>query len=870
MASEYSSSGLALHKMTPATISLGLVPNPPSSTPFVPPLRLDWDILFQPLFDELLTPPPSVDHPASEVIAQIPEVVAPEPAASIGLPSSTKVDQDALSPSNSQSTPKTQPPVIPNNVEEDNHNIEVAHMGNDPYFGIPIPEVPFDQSSSSDIIHTIVHPDHQISEHNSKWTKDHPLKNIIGELARPFSARLQLHEQALFCYYDAFLTSVKPNTYKDVLTQSSWIEAMQEELNEFKHLKAWELVPRLDKVMVITLKRIYKVKLDELRGILKNKARLVACGYRQDEGISFKESFVLVARLEAKSIFLVYAAHMSLPNGCKDCVFEWDHAGCQDTRRSTSGSLQTLEKRHINHAGCQDTQHSTSSSMQFLGDRLVRWSSKRQKSTAISSTEAKSKHIDIRYHFIKEHVENRVIELYFVNTEYQLADIFTKSLSRERIEFLMNKLGMRSFMPETLKQLADEANISSKRKLDLSTRINFLGHGPLNDHAKVCDYFASQPVLCIFHKSAQGDAQSWISDLARQTDARLSFNELFDTLIDLSNFIMNRLGIATLTPELLAGPTYQLMRGSCTSLTELEYHSEEVYKVTTNQLDWVNPEGQQYPHNLLQPLPLISDNRGRRVIPFDHFINNNLEYLRGGDFKRLRIQDIEDMLLILEHCHPEASGRSSTRSGKLPEEAQPYEARHVSNRSKAPYGYCKNHKKTGQKRTRERKEHISSVIATKLGTLLMLDSYTSFMYIQSWGRSSYARALIEIRADVELKDTIMVDEYPKNIGSGVAKNLKKPSQAPRVVPVGPKLGFKPAKQVYRPISKRPNSNTSRNKKKDVEPTKEIKRLTIYGKVTIVNDEGKPLEKVDSLGDHDSEDEVELVDNKMASFLASKK
>nr|GFB79070.1 hypothetical protein [Tanacetum cinerariifolium] len=72
------------------------------------------------------------------------------------------------------------------------------------------------------------------------------------------------------------------------------------------------------------------------------------------------------------------------------------------------------------------------------------------------------------------------------------------------------------------------------------------------------------------------------------------------------------------------------MRGSCTSLTELEYHLEEVYKATTDQLDWVNPEGQQYPHNLLQPLPLIPNNRGRRVIPFEHFINNDLEYLRGG------------------------------------------------------------------------------------------------------------------------------------------------------------------------------------------------------------------------------------------------
>nr|GFC43115.1 hypothetical protein [Tanacetum cinerariifolium] len=125
-----------------------------------------------------------------------------------------------------------------------------------------------------------------------------------------------------------------------------------------------------------------------------------------------------------------------------------------------------------------------------------------------------------------------------------------------------------------------------------------------------------------------------ISDLAKQADACSSFNELLDTPIDFSNFIMHRLNVDTLTPDLLAGPTYELMKGSCSSLTELEYHLEEVYKATPDQLDWVNPEGQQYPHNLLQPLPLIPDNRGRRVIPFEHFINNDLEYLRGGASSR--------------------------------------------------------------------------------------------------------------------------------------------------------------------------------------------------------------------------------------------
>nr|GFD19857.1 retrovirus-related Pol polyprotein from transposon TNT 1-94 [Tanacetum cinerariifolium] len=164
-------------------------------------------------------------------------------------------------------------------------------------------------SSSTVSPRQIVQPDHPIPQHTSKWTKDHPLDNIIDQLSILVFTRLQLHEQALFYYYDAFLTSVEPKTYKEALTQFCWIEAMQEELNEFERLEVWELVPRPDKVMVITLKWIYKVKLDELGGILKNKARLVARGYRQEEGIDFEESFAPVARLEAIWIFLAYAAH---------------------------------------------------------------------------------------------------------------------------------------------------------------------------------------------------------------------------------------------------------------------------------------------------------------------------------------------------------------------------------------------------------------------------------------------------------------------------------------------------------------------------------------------------------------------------------
>ncbi|GJY13927.1 retrovirus-related pol polyprotein from transposon TNT 1-94 [Tanacetum coccineum] len=487
-------------------------------------------------------------------------------------------------------------------VEEDNHDLDVTHMNNDPFFGIPIPKND-SKASSSDDIPTVVHTNTPNSEHVNKWTKDHPLDNIIGELERPISTRLQLYEQALFCYYDAFLTSVEPNNYKDALTQACWIEGMQEELNEFECLEVWELVPILDKVMVITLKWIYKVKLDELGGILKNKAPLVAHGYRQEEGIDFEEFFPPVAGLDAIQIFLAYAAHMNmivyqmdvktiLLNGIlREQVFVSQPDGFVDQNnlnhvyklkkalyglkqaprvwcdllskfllsqefskgtisQSPRGifinqskyALESLKKYGMESCDPVDTPMVEKSkldedtqgkvvdptpyrgmvgNLMYLTTRTVNgglWYPKNSsialtayadadhKSDAISSTEAeyialsgccaqvlwmrsqltdyglvfnkipmyydnksaialccnnvqhsRSKYIDIRFHFIKEQVENGLVELYFVNTKYQLADIFTKSLGRERIEFLINKLGMRSFTPETLKQLADEA-----------------------------------------------------------------------------------------------------------------------------------------------------------------------------------------------------------------------------------------------------------------------------------------------------------------------------------------------------------------------------------------------------------------------------
>nr|GEW28295.1 hypothetical protein [Tanacetum cinerariifolium]GEX39365.1 hypothetical protein [Tanacetum cinerariifolium] len=477
------------------------------------------------MFDKLLNPSPSVDHQTAKVIASNADVIPPVQADSTGSPSSTTVDQDAPSPSKSHTTTEIQSSVIPQDVEDDNLDMEIAHIKNDLLFGAPILEVTSAQSSSTTSPQSIMQPDHPIPHHNSKWTKDHPLQNIISQLSRPVSIWLQLHEQALFCYYDAFLTSIEPKMYKEVLTQSCWIEAMQEELNEFERLEVWELVPRPDKVMVITLKWIYKVKPDELGGILKNKAHLVAQVYQMDVKTAFlndnlreevyvsqPDGFVdqdnlnhvyklkkalyglkqaprawydmlssfllsqdfpkdvddgqnliflgLQISQSPRGIFInqsKYALESLKKYGFESCdlvdtpmveksKLNKDREGKAVDPSHYRGMIGTLlyltasrpdlqfaicmcaryqarpTKKHVyavkrifrylreivnwglwylkdssvaltafadaDHVGCQDTRRSTSGSVQFLGERLISWSSKRQKSAAISSKKA--------------------------------------------------------------------------------------------------------------------------------------------------------------------------------------------------------------------------------------------------------------------------------------------------------------------------------------------------------------------------------------------------------------------------------------------------------------------------------------------------
>ncbi|GJV66383.1 retrovirus-related pol polyprotein from transposon TNT 1-94 [Tanacetum coccineum] len=193
-------------------------------------------------------------NPPPCIDPQVPAVIATEHDVSIGTPSSMTIDQDAPSP------------VISLGVEEADHDIKVAHIDNNPYVDFTILEPSSKESSSQVVIPNHMHSINQPPEHINKWIKDHPIDNVISDPSRLVSTRkANIQDEALLCY---LMLSFLP-------------------LNQ-------------------------RVKLDEQGGLLKNKARLVARGYRQEEGIDFEESFDPVARLKAIRIFIAFATHMNM------------------------------------------------------------------------------------------------------------------------------------------------------------------------------------------------------------------------------------------------------------------------------------------------------------------------------------------------------------------------------------------------------------------------------------------------------------------------------------------------------------------------------------------------------------------------------
>ncbi|GJS93818.1 retrovirus-related pol polyprotein from transposon TNT 1-94 [Tanacetum coccineum] len=260
-------------------ISSGLVANPVPVAPYVPPTNKDLEILFQPMFDEYLEPP------------IVERSVAPAPAVQVlvvsaGTPSSTTIDQDAPSTSHSPSSSEVQPLISHQGVAagptiKDN---PFAHAADDPFVNVFALAPSSKDLSSGDVSLAESNQVIQLHNHLGKWSKDHPMDSV----------------------------NVKPKNFKTAMAEACWFEAMQEEIHEFDRLQVWELVPKPDCVIIIALKLIYKVKLNEYGDGLKNKARLVTKGYRQEEGINFKESFAPVARIEAIRIFITNAASKNM------------------------------------------------------------------------------------------------------------------------------------------------------------------------------------------------------------------------------------------------------------------------------------------------------------------------------------------------------------------------------------------------------------------------------------------------------------------------------------------------------------------------------------------------------------------------------
>nr|GEU42588.1 hypothetical protein [Tanacetum cinerariifolium] len=212
------------------------------------------------MFDEYF------NHPTIDV-SPVPVAAAPKAVDLADSLVSTSIDQDAPS----TSIPSTQ---------EQEHSTNISQGFDESHKTLILRDDPLHESlhedstslgSSSNVRQT-----HTPFEHLGIWTKDHPITNVIGDPSRSVSTRKKLQTDTMWYYFIAFLTSVELKNFKQAMTNPSWIESMQKEIHEFERPQVWELVSCPDKVTLIKLKSIYKVKTDKFGGLLKNKARLVS------------------------------------------------------------------------------------------------------------------------------------------------------------------------------------------------------------------------------------------------------------------------------------------------------------------------------------------------------------------------------------------------------------------------------------------------------------------------------------------------------------------------------------------------------------------------------------------------------------------
>ncbi|GJW65560.1 retrovirus-related pol polyprotein from transposon TNT 1-94 [Tanacetum coccineum] len=506
----------------------GLVPNPVLAAPYVPPTNKELEILFQPMFDEYLEPP------------RVERLVSPTPAVpvlvnSAGTPSSTTIDQDAPSLSHSPSSSALQSPSSQQGVAARSTIIAdnpSAPIDNDPFVNVFAPEPSSEASSSGDIYKVKLDEYGDVLKNKARLVakgyrqaKGIDFEESFAPVARIKAIRIFIANSA-----SKNMTIYQMDVKTSFLNGELKEEVYVSQLEGFVDPDHPTHVYRLKKALY-GLKQAPRAWYDTLsRFLLDNKFSKGAIDptlFTQKTGkhiilVQIYVDDIIFASTDPKACD-IFSNEMS-------SKFQMSMLGQMYQASPTKKNLEALKWvfRYLrgtihwglwypkdtamaltsyadaDHAGCQDTQKSTSESAQFLGDKLVSWSSKNQKSTAISTTEAeyiamsrccalilwmrsqltdysfsfnkiplycdnrstialccnnvqhsRSKHIDIRHHFIRDQVEKGVVELYFVTTDYQLANIFTKALPREWFEFLLMRLGIKSMTPKTLKRLQE-------------------------------------------------------------------------------------------------------------------------------------------------------------------------------------------------------------------------------------------------------------------------------------------------------------------------------------------------------------------------------------------------------------------------------
>ncbi|GJX02598.1 retrovirus-related pol polyprotein from transposon TNT 1-94 [Tanacetum coccineum] len=320
MASDHVSSDLVPQCLTTTlehdSLSLGLQSqeNVPQAAETVT-MSNELDLLFSPIFDELLNGTTLVVSKSSAVTT----ADAPNQRQQQNITPSTSTTIATDTPSlNIQITPETisQAPIVTvnENIVQAETNKEHAQVDEDEFiniFSTPIQERGETSSRYVDSSNMYTFYQRHPSEH--RWTKDHPLEQVIGNSSQSIRTRRQLETDGEMCIFALTVSRTEPKNIKDTMADSAWIEAMQEELHQFDRLDVWELVDRPLCKNVINMKWLWKNKRNEKNTVIRNKARLVAKGYIQQEGIDFEESFALVSWLEAVRLFVTYAAHTSFP-----------------------------------------------------------------------------------------------------------------------------------------------------------------------------------------------------------------------------------------------------------------------------------------------------------------------------------------------------------------------------------------------------------------------------------------------------------------------------------------------------------------------------------------------------------------------------